>query len=250
MVINPAGSELPLKPIYQIRKILSQQGSSIVDSYTVESSGDRKRFLVHYQFKRWSVKNLATHVSRICMFRIGPKQHDVKWKPMLGVNKESPPFNLTIQRGSKNVALLRPFVKFVLEDSISWTFWNWLQDSYVPDEHFYSTLVTIQITKILVRAQTFNKKEIWFHFETSFSRASRKSLKIWPKITPMEFVSDTQIGCMMMIWKLNAMDKVFDRSAILVLETWKESTNLRVFLGTNSTQRWIQLLSFAKRRRF
>ena len=55
-----------------------------------------------------------------------------------------------IRKGSKNVALKRDFAHFVVHDSLSINLLNFLQNTYVPDEHFYSTLATVEWSKIKV----------------------------------------------------------------------------------------------------
>ena len=56
-----------------------------------------------------------------------------------------------IRKGSKNVALKRDFAHFVVHDSLSINLLNFLQNTYVPDEHFYSTLATVEWANVKVR---------------------------------------------------------------------------------------------------
>ena len=55
-----------------------------------------------------------------------------------------------IRKGSKNVALRRDFAHFVVHDSLSINLLNFLQNTEIPDEHFYSTLATVEWSKIKV----------------------------------------------------------------------------------------------------
>ena len=55
-----------------------------------------------------------------------------------------------IRKGSKNVALQRDFAHFVVHDSLSINLLNFLQNTEIPDEHFYSTLATVEWSKIKV----------------------------------------------------------------------------------------------------
>lgn len=48
-------------------------------------------------------------------------------------------------KGCKNVILTKEFVDFVTEDPLSFELYNWLQDTSVPDEHFYSTIATVRV---------------------------------------------------------------------------------------------------------
>ena len=43
----------------------------------------------------------------------------------------------------KGVVLTRSFVDFVVHNKFAIEFWNWLKQSNIPDEHFYSTLITV-----------------------------------------------------------------------------------------------------------
>lgn len=54
--------------------------------------------------------------------------------------KEPPPHNLTIYKGSVATALNRETIKFVLENKIARDFLNWLNDTLMPDELYWSTL--------------------------------------------------------------------------------------------------------------
>ena len=57
----------------------------------------------------------------------------------------------TIRKGSKNVALRRDFAHFVVHDSLSIDLLHFLQNTFVPDEHFYSTLATVKWSKVKLK---------------------------------------------------------------------------------------------------
>ena len=61
-----------------------------------------------------------------------------------------PPLNLTIRKGSKNVALDRVKAKSMINDQLAISLQDWLEDTYIPDEHFYSTLGTVKSYKFKV----------------------------------------------------------------------------------------------------
>lgn len=50
-----------------------------------------------------------------------------------------------IMKGYKNAALLRDFANFVLSHRVSLEYFNWLKNTECPDEHFYSTLATLEV---------------------------------------------------------------------------------------------------------
>ena len=54
-----------------------------------------------------------------------------------------PPYNVTVRKGAKNVAITRDFGKYVLENEFAILLYNFLQNTRIPDEHFYSTLITL-----------------------------------------------------------------------------------------------------------
>jgi len=57
------------------------------------------------------------------------------------------PYNLTVFKGSKYVALTRKFAEFILKSEVSRTYYNWLMDMEVADESFYSTMKTVVVNQ-------------------------------------------------------------------------------------------------------
>ncbi|TRY81092.1 hypothetical protein TCAL_13643 [Tigriopus californicus] len=102
LVINPAGTELPLKPMPEIRRHLEKFPNGIVGTGVV-------------------------HMKLMQTNKI----------------KESPPGNIVLRKGAKNVALSRVVLDFFLDDPFSKLFLDWLRDAAIPDEHFYSTIITL-----------------------------------------------------------------------------------------------------------
>ncbi len=76
------------------------------------------------------------------LHRHGPKEFDLRLT-VSGESSTSTPFGVSILKGSKNVALTREFVDFILTNEFVWRFREWLRHTAVPDEHFYSTLSSI-----------------------------------------------------------------------------------------------------------
>ena len=133
------------------RRRLRSAGESIIDSFPVPE-GNLFRFKHRLALKRW-----------------GPGEFDLdqrRTEEMLG----PPPFNITVRKGSKvksttyvhlfaidekniviqDVALTREFVNDVLGNPVAWELRDWLAGALVPDEHFYSTLATIQVKNTLI----------------------------------------------------------------------------------------------------
>ena len=61
-----------------------------------------------------------------------------------------PPLNLTIRKGSRYVALDRVKAKYMVNDELAILLQDWLESTYIPDEHFYSTLATVKSYKLKV----------------------------------------------------------------------------------------------------
>ena len=76
--------------------------------------------------------------------RTGPEEFDLWVMSRGNYKKLDPPRNVTIRKGSKNVALTRQFTDTVLKEKFAWELYEWLSDTVVPDEHFYSTLAAIK----------------------------------------------------------------------------------------------------------
>ncbi len=73
--------------------------------------------------------------------------------PMKGLSKEPPPFNLTVYKGGKNVVLSRSMVHFLLRHPIAVKFREWLEDTFVPDESFYATMIRYKTYILSLRMQ-------------------------------------------------------------------------------------------------
>ncbi len=76
--------------------------------------------------------------------RMGGREHHLSLQKVAGVDNVPPPYNLNIRKGTKNVVLTRKFANFIINDKIAIDLYNFLQLTSIPDEHFYSTLITVQ----------------------------------------------------------------------------------------------------------
>ena len=61
-----------------------------------------------------------------------------------------PPLNLTIRKGSRYVALDRVKAKTMVNDQLAISLQSWLEYTYIPDEHYYSTIATVKSYKLKV----------------------------------------------------------------------------------------------------
>ena len=66
------------------------------------------------------------------------------WHRTTNILHAPPPLNLTIRKGSKNVALTRAWAKMAVNDTLAISLQDWLEDTVIPDEHFYSTLASVE----------------------------------------------------------------------------------------------------------
>ncbi len=116
-------------------------GASIVDSFK-NPNKDRHKKVFQLMRYVWLI-NIRTS-QLLFLLRHGSKQYDLSMDEVEGLKPPSVPYNLTIRKGSKNVALTREFSEFVVGDPLAIAFTNWIQMTSVPDEHFYSTLATVK----------------------------------------------------------------------------------------------------------
>ncbi|XP_059097770.1 beta-1,3-galactosyl-O-glycosyl-glycoprotein beta-1,6-N-acetylglucosaminyltransferase 4-like [Tigriopus californicus] len=124
LLINPAGTELPLKPMPEIRKHLEKFPNGIVDSFPLPEDS-KGRFSFSHELKNVGIGQVHMKITQTDKV------------------KKLPPGNIVLRKGSKNVALSREVLDFFLDDPFSQIFLEWLQDTAVPDEHFYSTIITL-----------------------------------------------------------------------------------------------------------
>ena len=61
-----------------------------------------------------------------------------------------PPMNITIRKGSRYVVLDRVKAKNMVNDQLAISLQSWLEDTLIPDEHYYSTLATVKSYKLKV----------------------------------------------------------------------------------------------------
>lgn len=123
LYLNLAGTELPLKPMAEIRRNLMNFPDGTLESYDVPSFHmNRFEFSMELQ-------------------RTGEGEFDYKLNKTDRI-KEPPPGNITLRKGYKNVAVPRYLLNFILDSPFCQEFLEWLRDTHIPDEHFYSTIIT------------------------------------------------------------------------------------------------------------
>ena len=115
MFINSAGTELPLLNHFKLRQRLrTDRGRNFLD-FSLNVNPERQAIYP---------KNLSSS-SRTPAF----------------------PCKLQILKGTKNVALTRAHADFHLNHIVAQTFYNWLINTQCPDEHYFSTLGSLNISK-------------------------------------------------------------------------------------------------------
>ncbi|XP_074649681.1 beta-1,3-galactosyl-O-glycosyl-glycoprotein beta-1,6-N-acetylglucosaminyltransferase-like [Tubulanus polymorphus] len=56
------------------------------------------------------------------------------------IRKSVPPHNLKIEKGATHIIATRPFIDYCINNQIAKDYLAWLEDTFVPDEAFFSTL--------------------------------------------------------------------------------------------------------------
>ncbi|XP_059079306.1 beta-1,3-galactosyl-O-glycosyl-glycoprotein beta-1,6-N-acetylglucosaminyltransferase-like [Tigriopus californicus] len=124
MYLNLASSELPLMSHQEFRKQLAQANTNVIDVGPNENSERQTRLMG--------------------IRRGGPDETNLE-REWMGENPYAPPCNIMIMKGYKNAALTREFASFVLNHRVSLEYFNWLKNTECPDEHYYSTLATLEV---------------------------------------------------------------------------------------------------------
>ncbi|CAI5780132.1 N-acetyllactosaminide beta-1,6-N-acetylglucosaminyl-transferase [Podarcis lilfordi] len=125
-LLNLCGQDFPLKTNKEIvRKLKKFNGKNItpgiplVDPYTVRTKYSFKPCLGDHEGE-YPIQMLSTTYL-----------------------KSEVPHNLTLYRGSSYVALTRPFVEFIFSDERALDLLEWSQDTFSPDEQYWTTLSRI-----------------------------------------------------------------------------------------------------------
>eukprot|EP00094_Tigriopus_californicus_P014087 TCALIF_13643-PA protein Name:"Similar to GCNT2 N-acetyllactosaminide beta-1,6-N-acetylglucosaminyl-transferase, isoform B (Homo sapiens)" AED:0.12 eAED:0.20 QI:79/0/0/0.66/1/1/3/0/349 len=158
LVINPAGTELPLKPMPEIRRHLEKFPNGIVvrlrRNLRTEGEGFFYMLSTCERYRSWRLKRRSCIWGKLAWGHLRDKKKSrglydartgVVHMKLMQTNKikESPPGNIVLRKGAKNVALSRVVLDFFLDDPFSKLFLDWLRDAAIPDEHFYSTIITL-----------------------------------------------------------------------------------------------------------
>jgi hypothetical protein len=86
------------------------------------------------------VESGKTYFFRAKNFKIRHKYVYIGGTERTNQTKEPPPFNLTIIKGNLHILGSRPFIEFALNDKRALALLEWLNDTMIPDESFFSTL--------------------------------------------------------------------------------------------------------------
>ena len=138
-VMNLAGSELPTRTIGEIETtIRSQLGEGKSFAYSRPMPEKHK--------ERIELKYKLNSKSRFLSFLDGGSRYDNVPRQVEGAEKKfPPPHGLTVFKGLKNVILSRPMVDFILHNIVATDFKEWLEDTQIPDESFYATMIRVEL---------------------------------------------------------------------------------------------------------
>ena len=120
--INLVGQDFPLydnRGVVHGLKLL--QGDNSIMSYPVPNEFKDRAMFVH-------------------RFRKGTLYHSGYKATQTSIIKKPPPHGIKLFKGPTHVALTREFAEFVLFDQRAKDFYNWLNDTLIPDEAFYASL--------------------------------------------------------------------------------------------------------------
>lgn len=125
--INLVGQDFPLYDNNgMVNALKTLQGANNIESFPMpEKNKNRTLFVYHFE------KTPS-----------GKYSHEYK-RTQTSLRKEPPPHGLKLYKGSNHVAVTRRFAEFILLDQRAKDFYNWLSDTFIPDEAFYSTLQQI-----------------------------------------------------------------------------------------------------------
>lgn len=170
--MNLAGSELPLKTVAEMHKILKNlDGQSITEGGPLTNK-----------------ERLSTPV-RFVRYGLNPFDIEVAW---WSEYKRAPvSFNLTVLKSHKNTILSYNDAKFMVVHPVALEYFNWMQDMSVGDESFYPTL-----GKIVSVNQVNNTWEVIQDLEknTSFGQCSRSSLWYYDECKGQNINSICNVG--------------------------------------------------------
>ncbi|TRY73679.1 hypothetical protein TCAL_10160 [Tigriopus californicus] len=127
--MNPAGTELPLVSYRAFRRKLVENNLNNV-----------------IQFESDAPKHRQGHPYK--MVRTGTGEFDFESYNIRQCEKEPSPIEAHVYKASKNVILNRTFAHFLIHHPVAIEYYNWIIDTFVPDEHFYSVLATLEIKQL------------------------------------------------------------------------------------------------------
>ena len=138
-LMNLAGSELPTRTIGEIETtIRSQLGEGQSFAYSRPMPAKHK--------ERIELKYKLNFKPRFLSFLDGGSRYDKVPRRGEGAEKKfPPPHGLTVFKGLKNVILSRPMVDFILHNIVATDFKEWLEDTQIPDESFYATMIRVEL---------------------------------------------------------------------------------------------------------
>lgn len=131
-LLNVAATDFPLKSNLEIVRYLDDlQGKS-----DVETLLRKDEWKYQYSFKDVEPVDLVQTGQCVKYYNNNRLELDCLTVPL----KENPPHGLVVHKGSFSAALERQFVLYLLYDKVALDLLRWLEDVYIPDEYYWSTL--------------------------------------------------------------------------------------------------------------
>ena len=158
-LFSVAGTELPTRSYWKFHQKLSQtlgRHDSSVESQPVAS-----------QFwSRFSTKQISARRN------VGVENGDNQYEFELNYNKDT---NITFQvfKGTRNVILSAKDAEFLCYHPLSNILYNWFLQGYVPDEHFYATMIRFKVdTNTNKITQNTKGKIVRYHGGVNFTEGN------------------------------------------------------------------------------
>ncbi|XP_077868069.1 N-acetyllactosaminide beta-1,6-N-acetylglucosaminyl-transferase-like [Saccoglossus kowalevskii] len=204
-LLNLSGQEFPLKTNLEIVEVLQElNGTNDVMSLgNPDGSG--------YNTWRQHVRYIVDPYNGI------QRTNNKKTEPIPG--------NVAIYKGELHTALTRQFVEYLHKDPIAIAYYNWLNDTYCPDEHYYQSLNVLHNapgTTGIINNQLLCRAKVWVTEPNSYvckSRRVKRGICIFGRLDLPWLLEQPQLFA----------NKFHFNEDPLVLNCLEEALNYRVF---------------------
>ena len=191
-LLSVAGTELPTRSYWKFHRKLSQtlgEHDSSVESQPVTS-----QFWSRFSEKQLSVRR-----------EVGVENGETLYEFDLVYNNATKT-NISFQmfKGTRNVILSAKDAEFICYHPVSKFMYEWIIQAYVPDEHFYATIIRMQVDSDNQITQNKKGKIIKYHGGVNFTEGNTLN-GICPRYT-LWYCDGCHGECIRWICNLNRRD--------------------------------------------